>query len=99
MAGRAAGLPAGGMPGATTGPGGGPDVTNVLYVGPKTFFRRGQRWEDSELTDDQLRRVQQIERYSDAYFALLEQHGKNVAKYLALEGQVVVLLGNQAYEF
>ncbi len=51
------------------------------------------------MTDEQLRHVQQIKRYSDAYFALLAQHGKDVAKYLALDGQVVVVLGNQAYEF
>jgi Ca-activated chloride channel family protein len=97
-AGRVAGMPAGGGSGSAAGPGGA-EVTNVLYVGPKTFFRRGPRWEDSELTEEQLRRVQQVERYSDAYFALLDRHGKDVAKYLALEGQVVVLLGDQAYEF
>ncbi|MHB8861795.1 MAG: VIT domain-containing protein [Pirellulaceae bacterium] len=74
-------------------------VTTVLNVGTKTFFRRNDRWEDSVLTDEQLRSVKRIERYSDEYFALSRQHGKEVAKYLALEGNVVIVLGDQAYEF
>jgi Ca-activated chloride channel family protein len=74
-------------------------VTTVLNVGTKTFFRRNDRWEDSVLTEAQLKSLKQIERYGDEYFALSRQHGKEVAKYLAVEGKVVILLGDQAYEF
>ncbi len=74
-------------------------VTTVLNVGTKTFFRRHERWEDSVLTEQQLKTVKHIERYSDEYFALSRQYGKEVAKYLALEGSVVIVLGDQAYEF
>ena len=74
-------------------------VTTVINVGKKTFFRRNDRWEDSVLTEQQLQNLKQIERYSDEYFALSRQYGKEVAKYLALEGNVVILLGDQAYEF
>lgn len=78
----------------------GPAVaTTVLNVGKKTFFQRNNRWEDSALTEEQIQNAQQIERYSDAYFALSRKYGKDVAKYLALEGRVLVLLGDQAYEF
>jgi Ca-activated chloride channel homolog len=74
-------------------------VTTVLNVGTKTFFRRHERWEDSVLTEQQLKSVKRIERYSDEYFALSRQYGKEVAKYLALEGSVVIVLGDQAYEY
>ena len=74
-------------------------VTTVINVGKKTFFRRQDRWEDSVLTEEQLRNLKHIERYSDEFFALSRQYGKEVAKYLALEGNVVLLLGDQAYEF
>jgi len=92
------------MPGAASAPppseSDGPAVaTTVLNVGKKTFFQRNNRWEDSALTEEQIQNAQQIERYSDAYFALSRKYGKDVAKYLALEGRVLVLLGDQAYEF
>ena len=74
-------------------------ATSVINVGKKTFFQRNNRWEDSVLTDEQLKNVQRIERFSDAYFALSRQYGKEVAKYLALDGKVVLVLGDQAYEF
>jgi Ca-activated chloride channel family protein len=74
-------------------------VTTVINVGKKTFFRRQDRWEDSVLTEQQLQNLKHIERYSDEFFALSRQYGKEVVKYLALEGNVVILLGDQAYEF
>jgi Ca-activated chloride channel homolog len=74
-------------------------ASTVISVGKKTFFQRNNRWEDSVLTNEQLQNVKQIERYGDEYFALSKQYGKEVAKYLALDGKVVILLGNQAYEF
>jgi hypothetical protein len=71
----------------------------VLNVGKKTFFFRSNRWEDSALTEDQLKKTQKVERYSRDYFDLSKRYGKDVAKYLAIEGNVVVLLGDTAYEF
>ena len=74
-------------------------ATNILNVGAKTFFQRNQRWEDSSVTEEQLKNVKQIERYSDEYFALSQKFGKEAAKYFAIEGKVVVVLEGQAYEF
>ena len=48
---------------------------------------------------EQLKTVRQIERYSDEYFAFSRKYGKEAAKYFALEGKVVIVLGDQAYEF
>ncbi|MFW6168888.1 MAG: VIT domain-containing protein [Planctomycetota bacterium] len=71
----------------------------VLNVGTKTFFRRNGRWEDSALTDRQLQNVHKIKRYSQEYFELGQRFGKEVSQYLAIEGNVVVVLEGQAYEF
>lgn len=72
---------------------------HVLHVGKKTFFRRNGRWEDSVLTEKQLQNVQKIKRYSEEYFDLNDRFGKEVAKYLAIEDEVVVVLEGQAYKF
>jgi Ca-activated chloride channel family protein len=105
MAGRMAG--GGGRGGAGTGPMPGKAIdptsaevaTNILNVGAKTFFQRNQRWEDSSVTEEQLKTAKQIKRYSDEYFALSQKFGKEAAKYFAIEGKVVVVLEGQAYEF
>ena len=75
-------------------------ATTVINVGKKTFFQRNDRWEDSVLTEEQTperqadrtvqRRVLRAEPSSTA---------RKSAKYLALEGKVVIVLGDQAYEF
>jgi Ca-activated chloride channel family protein len=74
-------------------------VPTVLNVGKKTFFRRNDRWEDSTLTDSLLENVKKIQRYGKEYFDLTVRFGKDVAKYLAIEGNVIVVLDNVAYEF
>lgn len=71
----------------------------VLNVGTKTFFRRNNRWEDSVLTETQLKNVHEIERFSKEYFELYDRFGEGVAKYLAIEGNVIVVLDDKAYQF
>jgi len=71
----------------------------VLNVGRKTFFWRNERWQDSTLTDELEKNVRRVERYSDEYFDLSQRFGKDAAKYLALEENVIVVLDGQAYEF
>ncbi len=98
----------GGMPGMVGGAGAaisGPSdeapvlVRTVLNAGKKTFFWRHNRWEDSALTNDQLKKVQKIKRFSEEYFNLNTRFGKDVTKYLAIEENVIVVLGGVAYEF
>lgn len=74
-------------------------VSTVQNVGSKTFFQRGGRWVDSSLTEELEKNVKKIERYSKEYFDLIVKHGKDAAKYLAIEGEVTVVLGGQAYSF
>lgn len=74
-------------------------VDTVQNVGRKTFFKRGDRWIDSSVTEEQEKNVQKIERFSKEYFDLVSKHGKDAAKYLAIEGKVLLVLGGQAYEY
>ncbi len=99
----------GGLPGAGMGSGGLPVVSEpdsgpqlirtVLNVGNKTFFWRNERWEDSILQEEQLKNVQKIKRFSPEYFELNTRFGKEVAKYLAIDGTVILVLGDTAYEY
>jgi Ca-activated chloride channel family protein len=72
---------------------------NVRNVGAKSFFFRGERWIDSTLTEDQEKKAKKIKRFSDEYFELVDRHGKQVAKYLAFDEPVTLVLDGQVYSF
>ena len=72
---------------------------NLRKIGAKTFYRRGEEWVDSTLTEEQEKKVIEIERYSKEYFDLAAKYGKSAAKYFAQEGKVTVVLDGQAYSF
>lgn len=74
-------------------------VNNVQQVGRKAFFLRDNVWIDSSITPEDEKKAVQIERYSKEYFDLATKHGKDAAKYLAIEGKVLVKLDDQTYEF
>jgi Ca-activated chloride channel family protein len=74
-------------------------VQTVQNVGTKTFFLRNGRWVDSTLSEQQEKNVIQLTRYSTEYFDLIARYGSEVAKYLAIEGEVTVVLNGQAYAF
>ena len=74
-------------------------VQTVQNVGMKTFFLRQGRWVDSSLTQEQEKNVVKLVRFSPEFFDLISQHGQEVAKYLAIEGEVTVVLSGQAYSF
>lgn len=72
-------------------------ATNILKRGRKTFFRQGEQWVDSSLTEEEQKRVNNIKRYSRAYFDLVAQHGDHVAQYLAIDEPVMVELDGNVY--
>ncbi len=74
-------------------------VMSIQHVGTKTFLSRDGRWVDSTLTEAEVQKARPISRYASEYFELIEKHGNDVAKYLALEGDVTVELGGMAYAF
>ena len=74
-------------------------VDTVPNVGRKTFYRRGDRWIDGSLSTEQEKQAIRMERFSADYFKLIDQHGKEAAKYLSFDEPVTVELGGQAYSF
>jgi len=74
-------------------------VNTIKNVGAKTFYRRGDRWIDSEVTAEEMKRAVKVKRYSDQYFALIDKYGRDAAKYLASEGDVYISLGDKVYAF
>jgi hypothetical protein len=72
---------------------------NCRQIGRKTFFERGGKLVDSTVSEEQEKSCRKIERYSREYFDLIEQHGKHVAQYLALDEPVVINLGGETYEW
>ncbi|MBL9163204.1 MAG: VWA domain-containing protein [Planctomycetaceae bacterium] len=74
-------------------------ANTMINVGRKTFNRRGDRWVDSTLSEDQEKSAKQIDRFSDEYFELVAKHGKHVAPYLAIDEPVVVELDGQVYQW
>lgn len=74
-------------------------VQTIQNVGNKTFFYRNQCWIDSATTEKLSKNTHKVKRYSDEYFQLITRYGRDAAKYLALEGHVIVILGGEAYEF
>lgn len=74
-------------------------VENVRNIGRKSFFRRGDRWVDSTVTEEMEKKAKKIERFGREYFDLVDKHGKEIAKYLAIDEPVTIELGGQAYSF
>ena len=74
-------------------------VRTVRNIGGKTFYYRHKQWIDSITTAKQEKNAIIVKRYSKEYFDLVTKHGKDVAKYLALEGKVTLVLDGKAYSF
>ncbi len=74
-------------------------VATVRNIGGKTFYFRNKRWVDSLTTAKQEKDAIIVKRYSKEYFELVTKHGKDVAKYLALEGKVTLVLDGKTYSF
>lgn len=79
-------------------------VASVQNVGNQTFFRRGQQWVDSRLTDKDLAAVtknaREIKQFSDEYFDLVKVNSVQENQILSSQGkgeELVVSLRNQVY--
>lgn len=68
----------------------------VRYIGSKTFYKRGNEWQDSVYDATKLKdKVTEVVVGSDEYFELLQKDGR-VAKFLAL-GDLVVKVKSKWY--
>jgi Ca-activated chloride channel family protein len=72
-------------------------ANNMITVGAKTFLRRGERWVDSTITEDEEKNAETIERFSDKYFALVERYGKKIAPYVAIEEPITLKIDGNVY--
>ncbi|HEV3304639.1 MAG TPA: VIT and VWA domain-containing protein [Planctomycetaceae bacterium] len=69
----------------------------VQTVGDKTFYWKNNRWRDADLTEETEKNPTRVEQFSDAYFALASRDNGRFAKYLALDGPILVRLDEKTY--
>jgi len=72
-------------------------VQTVRNIGNRAFYRRGDRWVDSTVTDEQEKAAQRVKQFSDDYFALTRRFGRDLTQYLVFDEPVLVNLESQAY--
>ncbi len=75
-----------------------PSVT-VRQIGSKTFFRKGDRWVDSEVKPDDEAKAVVIRQFSDEFFALARGQKSELNQYLTFEEPVTVNLDGKVYRF
>jgi Ca-activated chloride channel family protein len=73
------------------------DKPSVQNVADKTFYWKNNRWRDAELTAETEKDPIKVQQFSDAYFALAANDHGRFAKYLALDGPVLVRLEGKTY--
>jgi Ca-activated chloride channel homolog len=69
----------------------------VQTIGEKTFYWKTDRWRDADVTADGEKNPIRIKAFSDAYFALAARENGRFAKYLALDGPVLVVVDGKTY--
>jgi len=72
-------------------------VQTVRHIGNRAFYRRGDRWVDSTVTDEQEKDARRVKQFSDEYFTLARRFGRDLAQYLVFDEPVLVNLADQAY--
>ncbi len=74
-------------------------VAQVMrQIGRKTFYQRGGRWIDAELSEAEQQQPVQVERFSPDYFRLVKKH-EELGRYLTFDEPVLVEIDGQAYQF
>ncbi len=71
----------------------------VRQVGNKTFFRKGDRWVDSDVKPEDEAKAIVIRQYSDEFFKLARNQSAGLNQYLAFEEPVTVNLEGRVYRF
>lgn len=72
-------------------------VQTVRNIGNRAFYLRDGRWVDSTVTEEQEKSSIRIKQFSDEYFALARQHGRDLTQYMVFDEPVLVNLAEQAY--
>jgi Ca-activated chloride channel family protein len=74
-----------------------PNRPVVQTVADKTFYWKNNRWRDADLTEETEKNPVRIQQFSDAYFALASRDNGRFAKYLTLDGPILVRLEDKTY--
>ena len=70
---------------------------NVRKVGTKTFYRKVDRWIDSEVKPEEDAQAIVVEQFSDEFFKLARGQTAEMNQYLTFEEPVTVALAGQVY--
>lgn len=74
-------------------------VDTVRQIGPKTFYKRENRWVDGTVTGEKAKNTVKVERFSKQYFDLVAKHGRELTQYLADDEPITLLIDGTVYEF
>jgi Ca-activated chloride channel family protein len=69
----------------------------VQTIAGKTFYWKDNRWRDADLTKETETNPIRVAQFSDAYFALAARDNGRFAKYLALDGPILVRIDSKTY--
>jgi Ca-activated chloride channel family protein len=69
----------------------------VRQIGGRTFFLKGDRYVDSQASDEQIAKAQEVEQFSDAYFELIEKLGERSKAFLAESTKLLVVIDDKSY--
>ena len=69
----------------------------VMQLGSRTFFYKGDRYIDSEASDEQIAKAVEMEQFSDEYFDLIRKLGERSKAFLAESTKLLVLIDGKAY--
>ncbi|MDR1925641.1 MAG: VWA domain-containing protein [Planctomycetaceae bacterium] len=75
--------------------------SQVQSINNRAFFQKEGVWVDSTLNESQMKKenIITVKNFSKEYFKLIDEHGKELAPYLALGGTQIVNVKGQAYKF
>ncbi len=73
------------------------DRQAVRQIGGKTFFLKGDRYVDSQASDEQIAKAQKVEQFGDSYFELIEKLGNRSKAFLAESTELLVVIDDKAY--
>ena len=72
-------------------------ASSVRNLGVKTFYRKGDRWVDSQVKPEEDARAVVLEQFSDDFFQLARGQSAEQNQYLTFEEPVTVLIDGQVY--
>ena len=70
---------------------------SVRNLGAKTFYRKGDRWVDSQVKPEEDAKAIVLEQFSDEFFKLARDQSAEQNQYLTFEEPVTVLIAGKVY--